>query len=51
VLAKGKEILAVSEQTPHSLHMEKFSIKKLNKVEGKELYCFEISNRTKVWKS
>jgi hypothetical protein len=25
--------------------MERFNLKKLNKVEGKEQYCVEISNR------
>jgi hypothetical protein len=37
--------LAVSKQTTHRVHMERFNIKKLNEVEGKEQYCAEISNR------
>jgi hypothetical protein len=35
---RGREIT-------HRVHMERFNLKKLNKVEGKELYCVEISNR------
>ncbi|PNF37844.1 hypothetical protein B7P43_G08371, partial [Cryptotermes secundus] len=33
------------KQTMHRVHMERFNLKKLNKVEGKEEYCVEISNR------
>jgi hypothetical protein len=29
----------------YRVHMEMFSFKKLNEVEGKEQYCVEISNR------
>jgi hypothetical protein len=43
--AKVRERLAVSKQTAHRVHMERFTLKKLNEVEGKELYCVEISNR------
>jgi hypothetical protein len=39
------ETLEVSEQTEHRVHMERFNLKKLNEVEGKEQYCVEISNR------
>ncbi|PNF22162.1 hypothetical protein B7P43_G05764 [Cryptotermes secundus] len=45
VVAKVRERLAVSKQTTHRLHMERFNLKKLNEVEGKEQYCVEISNR------
>jgi hypothetical protein len=44
VLAEVKEKLAVSKQTMHRVHMERFNMKKLNEVEGKEWYCIEISN-------
>jgi hypothetical protein len=44
VVAKVREILAVSKQTAHRVHMERFNLKKLKKVEGKEQYCVEISN-------
>ncbi|PNF19560.1 hypothetical protein B7P43_G18019, partial [Cryptotermes secundus] len=44
-VAKASERLAVSRQTTHGVHMERFSLKKLNKVDGKEEYCVEISNR------
>jgi hypothetical protein len=45
VVAKIREILAVSKQTTHKVHMERFNLKKLNEVEGKEQYRVEISNR------
>jgi hypothetical protein len=35
----------MSKQTMHRVHMERFNLKKLNEVEGKEQYCVEISNR------
>ncbi|PNF19373.1 hypothetical protein B7P43_G06348, partial [Cryptotermes secundus] len=45
LVAKVKERLAVSKQTTHIVHMERFNLKKLNEVEGKEQYRVEISNR------
>jgi hypothetical protein len=42
VVAKVRDRLAVSKQTTHTVHMEKFNIKKLNKLEGKERYHVEI---------
>jgi hypothetical protein len=39
------ERLAVSKQTTHRVHMERFNLRKLNEVEGKEQYRVEISNR------
>jgi hypothetical protein len=45
VLAKARERLAVSKQTAHIVHMERFNLKKLNKVEGKEQYYVEIKDR------
>jgi hypothetical protein len=44
VVAKVRERLAVSKQTMHRVHIERFNLKKLNEVEGKEQYCAEISN-------
>ncbi|PNF35790.1 hypothetical protein B7P43_G11761 [Cryptotermes secundus] len=38
VVAKLRERLAVSKQTTHRVHMERFNLKKLNEVEGKEQY-------------
>jgi hypothetical protein len=35
-VAKVKERLAVNEQRPQRFHMERFNIKKLNELEGKE---------------
>jgi hypothetical protein len=45
MVATVSETLAVSKQTTHKFHMERFSLKKLNEVEGKEQYHVEISNR------
>ncbi|PNF41324.1 hypothetical protein B7P43_G17043, partial [Cryptotermes secundus] len=45
VVAKVRERLAVSKQTTHTVHMERFHLKKLNEVEGEEQYRVEISNR------
>jgi hypothetical protein len=45
VVANVRERLAVSKQTTHSVHMERFNLKKLNEVVGKEQYHVEISNR------
>jgi hypothetical protein len=44
-VTKVGERLAVNKQTAHRFHMERFNLKKLNKVEGKEQYRVEISNR------
>jgi hypothetical protein len=45
VVAKVRERLAVNKQRSHRFHMERFNLKKLNKVEGKEQYRAEVSNR------
>jgi hypothetical protein len=45
VVAKGRERLAVNKQRSHRFHMERFSLKKLNNVRGKEQFCVEISDR------
>jgi hypothetical protein len=45
MMAKVRERLAVSKQTMHRVHMERFNFKKLNEVEGKEQYRVEISKR------
>jgi hypothetical protein len=39
VVAKIRERLAVNNQGLHKFHMERFNLKKLNEVEGKEKYC------------
>jgi hypothetical protein len=44
VVAKVRERLQESKQTMHRVHMERFNLKKLNEIEGKEQYRFEISN-------
>jgi uncharacterized protein YeeX (DUF496 family) len=43
--AKFRKRLAVSKQTTHSVHMERFKLKERKEVEGKEQYRVEISNR------
>jgi hypothetical protein len=48
VVAKVRERLTVSKQTTHKIHMERFNLKQLNEVEGKEQYRVEISNRFAV---
>jgi CTP-dependent riboflavin kinase len=45
VVAKVRERLAVSKQTTYRVHMERFNLKKLNRVECKEQYFVEILNR------
>jgi hypothetical protein len=45
VVAKVRERLVVSKQATYKLYMERFNLKKLNEVEGKEQYRVEISDR------
>jgi hypothetical protein len=45
VVAKVIERLAVSKEPTHRFHIERFSLKKLNKVEGTEQRRTGISNR------
>jgi hypothetical protein len=45
VVAKVSERLAVSKQTVHRFHIERYNLKKSNEVEGKEQYHVEISSR------
>jgi hypothetical protein len=45
VVAEVRERLAVSKRTMHRVHMERFNLKNLNEVGGKEQYHVEISNR------
>jgi hypothetical protein len=44
-VAKIREGLAVNKQGAHKFHMERFNLKKLNKVESREKYRVEVSNR------
>jgi hypothetical protein len=41
-VAKFRERIAVNKQGSHKFHMKRFSLKKLNSVEGKDNYHFEI---------
>jgi hypothetical protein len=45
VVAKIRERLAVNKHGSHKFHMERFNLKTLNEVEGKEKYRGEVSNR------
>jgi hypothetical protein len=45
MVAKVRERLAVIKQRSHRFHMERFNVKKLNKVEGEAQYRAEVSNR------
>jgi hypothetical protein len=42
VVVKVREWLVMSKPTTHRVHMERFNLKKLNEVEGKEQYLAEI---------
>jgi hypothetical protein len=44
-VAKVRERLAVKKQRLHRFHLERFNLKNLNAVEGKEHYCVEVSIR------
>jgi hypothetical protein len=44
-VAKVKEKLAVNKQRSHRVRVERFNLKKLNEVEGKEQFHVEVSNR------
>jgi hypothetical protein len=45
VVAEVRERLAVNKQTTHEVHTQRFNVKKLIEVEGKEQYHVKISNR------
>jgi hypothetical protein len=45
VVVEVTERLAVNKQTSHRIHMERFNLKKLNDVEGKEKKHFYVLNR------
>jgi hypothetical protein len=45
VVAKVRERLAVNKQRSQRFNMERFNLKKLNDVEGKEQYCIDVSDR------
>jgi hypothetical protein len=45
MVVKVNARLAVNKQGSHSLHTERFNLKKLNDVECKEQSCVEVSNR------
>jgi hypothetical protein len=45
VVAKVRERLAVNKQRSHRFHREKFNLKKLKELEGKEQYDVEVPNR------
>jgi hypothetical protein len=44
VVAKVRERLAVNKQRSQRFYMDRFNLKELNEVEGKEQYHVEVSN-------
>jgi hypothetical protein len=44
-MAKLRERIAVNKQRSHRFHMERFNLKRLNEVEGKEQYRVEVRSR------
>jgi hypothetical protein len=50
VVAEVKERLAVNQQRSYRLHMERFNLKKLNEVMGKEKYRVDVSIGLQLWK-
>jgi hypothetical protein len=44
-VAKVRDRLAGNKQRSHRFCMERFNLKKVNDVEGKEQFCVEVSNR------
>jgi hypothetical protein len=45
-LAEVRERLAVGKQRSRRFHMARFNLNKLNKVQGKEQFPIEVSNRS-----
>jgi hypothetical protein len=45
VVAKVRERLAVNNQRSHRFHMERFNLKKLKEVQGREQFRVGVSNR------
>jgi hypothetical protein len=45
VVANIRDKIAVNKKGSHKFHMERFNLKKLKEVEGKEKYCVKVSNR------
>jgi hypothetical protein len=45
VVVKFRERLEANKQRSHRFHMERFNLKRLNEVEGKEQFRVEVSNR------
>jgi hypothetical protein len=51
VMTKVRERLAVSKQTVHRVHMEMFSLKKLNEVEVKSSILLKSQIILQLWKT
>jgi hypothetical protein len=51
VVATVRERLALSKQRSQRFHMERFNLKELNEVEGKEQYSVEVSNRSAAFEN
>jgi hypothetical protein len=50
VMANVTDRLAVDKQKLHRCNIERFNLKKLNEVEGKEKYRAVVSHRLQLWK-
>jgi hypothetical protein len=51
MVEKVRERLAVSKQTTHGFHMERYNLYKSDEVEGKEQFRVEICNREAALKN
>jgi hypothetical protein len=49
VEANVRKRLAVNKHRSHRCNVERFNLKELNKVEGKEQYRVEVSDRFQLW--
>jgi hypothetical protein len=50
-VANFRERLAVSKQTTHRVHMERYNIKKLINVGGKKQYVLKSEIGSQLWKT
>jgi hypothetical protein len=51
VAPEVRERLAVSKQKTHRVHMERFKLKKLNKIEGKRSIMLKSKIGLQLWKT
>jgi hypothetical protein len=51
VVTKVRERPAVSKQTTHRVHMERFNLKKLNEVDGRKHIMLKSQTGLQLWKT